>query len=63
MRQHPVYLIFGILVVLAATASELLGWGTTSRNDVRNVPASVRDNPASYRPTYVYIGRSYRRGK
>ena len=63
MRNHPFYLVFGILVVLAATAGELLGWGTDTPNEVRNVPGSVRDNPASYRPTYVYVGRSFRRGK
>jgi hypothetical protein len=63
MKKHPIYFIFGILVVLAATASELLGWGTDTPDEVRNVPGSVRDNPASYRPTYVYVGRSIRRGK
>lgn len=63
MRQHPVYFVFGILLILAATAVEAFGWGATSRNEVRNVPASVRDNPGSYRPTYVYVGASYRRGK
>ena len=63
MRKHPVYFAFGILVILGATASELLGWGTDTPDEVRNVPASVRDNPGSYRPTYVYVGRSFRRGK
>jgi hypothetical protein len=63
MRRHPLYLVFGILVVLAVTAAELRGWGMTTPDEVRGVPASVRDNPASYRPVYIFTGSSIRRGK
>ena len=63
MRKHPIYFIAGIAVLLVAVASELRGWGMTSRDEVRDVPASVRDNPASYRPIYIFTGPSIRRGK
>ena len=63
MRKHPVYFAVGIVVVLMAVTAELRGWGMTTRDEVRNVPASVRDNPASYRPVYIFTGGSIRRGK
>jgi hypothetical protein len=61
--RHPFYLGFGILLILAVAAAELRGWGMSSRNEVRSVPATVRDNPASYRPTYIHSGSTFRRGK
>jgi hypothetical protein len=63
MMKHPFYLAAGVLVVLMVVAVEAYGWGMTSRSEVRNVPRTVRDNPGSYRPTYIHTGRSLRRGK
>lgn len=61
--RHPFYLLFGLLVVGALGAAELRGWSLLNRREVRNVPRSVRDNPGSYRPAYIYSGSGYRRGK
>lgn len=61
--MRPVYLAFGMLVILLVGAAEALGWGMSSRSEVKDVPRTVRDNPGSYRPHYVYMGSTYRRGK
>lgn len=63
MLKHRGYLAFGMLVLLLVAATEALGWGTTRRSEVRDVPRTVRDNPASYRPHYVYTSSTFRRGK
>ena len=64
MMRHPIYLIFGLLVIAGTAAAEWRGWSPTRAAEVRNVPRSVRDNPGSYRPHYTYIRTGgYRRGK
>ena len=63
MFKHVIYLAFGALVVGGAAAAELRGWGTAGRSEVKDVPRTVRDNPGSYRPHYVYLGSGIRRGK
>ena len=62
MRRLP-YLLFGVAVLVAVGAIEAFGWGMSRRSEVRDVPRTVRENPASYRPHYVYTGSTYRRGK
>ena len=52
MTWNRIYLIYGIAVVLLAGAGAWRGWSFTSVNEVKNVPASVRDNPGSYRAIY-----------
>lgn len=64
MRAHPFYLLFGILLVATLGAAEWRGWSLTRPREVKNVPRTVRDNPGSYRPAYIYTGSGrYMRGK
>ncbi len=60
--RHPVYLLFGVLVLGAFAAAELRGYTLLRPTEVRNVPRSVRENPGAYRSIYVGSTR-YRRGK
>lgn len=57
MRQHPFYLLFGLLVLAGFGAAELRGWTLIRPAEVRNVPRSVRENPGAYRSIYVGGGR------
>lgn len=61
--KRSFYMVFGIAVLAMVIAAEAFGWGMSSRSEVRDVPRTVRDNPASYRPHYVYTGSTFRRGK
>ena len=64
MRQHPLYLLYGILLLSMLGFAEWRGWSFSSTTEVKNVPRSVRDNPGSYRPAYLYTGSGrYLRGK
>ena len=63
IRQHPIYFLLGVLLVLSVAAVEWTGWTPTRAAEVKDVPRTVRDNPGSYRPHYIYYGSSYRRGK
>ena len=63
IRNHPIYFALGVLLLLSVAAVEWTGWTPKKANEVKDVPRTVRDNPGSYRPHYVYIGSSYRRGK
>lgn len=57
MRRHPIYLLFGLLVLGTYGAAELRGWTLLRPTEVRNVPRSVRENPGAYRSIYVGGGR------
>jgi hypothetical protein len=57
------YLILGLIVLAGTAAAEWRGWGPTQVTEVKDVPRTVRNNPGSYRPHYVFLGSSYRRGK
>ena len=64
MRHHPLYVVFGVLLLVILGYAEWRGWSFTSIDEVKNVPRSVRDNPGSYRPAYLYRGSGrYLRGK
>jgi len=63
MISRMLYLILGLVVLGATAAAEWRGWGTTGVSEVKDVPRTVRSNPGSYRPHYVYMGSSFRRGK
>ena len=52
MFHHPLYLVYGLLILGITGAAEYKGWTFTSPNEVKNVPRSVRDNPGSYRSIY-----------
>jgi hypothetical protein len=62
VRRHPIYLVFGLLVLGLVSAAELSGWTLLRATEVRNVPRSIRDNPGAYRTIYVGGGR-YMGGK
>lgn len=61
-RLAPLYLVFGLLVVGSLAYAESRGLGLWRGSEARGVPRSVRDNPGSYRSTYVG-GPRYYRGK
>lgn len=63
MRQHPFYLAFGLLLIATVATAEWRGWTLSRTSEVKNVPRTVRDNPGSYRPHYIYTGSRYSRGK
>lgn len=56
----PIYLVFGLAVVGSLLAAEARGWGFWSGSEARGVPRTVRDNPGSYRSTYIGGARYYR---
>ena len=62
MRRHPLYALFGLLVVGAAAASEWRGWTFARAARGTVVPRSVRENPGAYRTVYRGSYR-YLRGK
>ena len=62
MRQHPLYVLYGVLLLATLGLAEWRGWSLMSPTEVKNVPRSVRDNPGSYRAAYYHSGR-YLRGK
>lgn len=64
MRSRPFYAAFGALVLLLLAVAELRGWSLDKTTETLNVPRTVRDNPGSYRPAYLYTGSGrYLRGK
>jgi hypothetical protein len=64
MRDHPLYALFGVLLIATLGFAEWRGWSLTRPTEVKNVPRSVRDNPGSYRPAYLHTGSGrYLRGK
>jgi hypothetical protein len=64
MRYRSLYAIFSALVLLLFSVAELRGWSLDSTSETLNVPHTVRDNPGSYRPAYLYSGSGrYLRGK
>jgi hypothetical protein len=52
MIQNPLYLGYGMLLLMLLGAAEYRGWSPLSVNEVKNVPKSVRDNPGAYRSHY-----------
>ena len=63
MSGPRIYVALGLLLLATAGAAELRGWTLARASEAKAVPRSVRDNPGSYRPHYVYLGSGYRRGK
>jgi len=61
--RHPIYLVFGLLLVGSVAAADWRGWSFSRATEVKNVPRTVRDNPGSYRPHYRVYGTRYPRGK
>ena len=65
MRNHPVYLLIGLLLIGTLAFGEYRGWSLSPPTEVKQVPRTVRDNPGSYRPAYRpwFFGGGYMRGK
>lgn len=58
--QHPLYVLYGVLLLGGVGVAEYRGWSLMMVNEVKNVPKTVRDNPGAYRSHYRgfprYIG-------
>jgi hypothetical protein len=53
MKRHPLFLIYGLGLLLTATVAEYRGWTLFRPDEVRGVPKSIRDNPGAYRAIYA----------
>ena len=51
--RHPLYAIYGVLVLGLAGFSQYEGWSLARVNEVKNIPKTVRDNPGAYRSHYA----------
>ncbi len=60
--QHPMFLIYGVILLGLTGFAEYSGWSPTRVNEVRNVPKTIRDNPGAYRSIYGGFAR-YTGGK
>jgi hypothetical protein len=58
--RNPLYMIYGLLLLISSGYGEYYGWSLSRINQVKNVPKSVRDNPGAYRS--VYSGYSHYSG-
>jgi hypothetical protein len=63
MLRHPLYLLYGIVMLSGLTVAEWRGWSWQRINEVKNVPKTVRDNPGAYRSHYGYYPGRYFGGK
>ena len=58
--QHPLFLLYGLMLLGLAGFAEYSGWSPTRANQLRDVPKTIRDNPGAYRSHYAgysrYIG-------
>ena len=63
--KHPIYTVFGALLIALILAVEMRGWTPMRPTEVKNTtPRSIRDNPGAYRPHYRTFGTgTYMRGK
>jgi len=52
MIQNPIYLGYGLAMLLLLGMAEYRGWSLLSVNEVKNIPKSVRENPGAYRSHY-----------
>lgn len=50
--RHPLYAVYGLLVLAFVGFAEFQGMSLTRVNEVRNIPKTVRDNPGAYRSHY-----------
>jgi len=51
--RHPIYAIYGVLVLACVSFAQFEGWSLTRVNEVKNIPKTVRDNPGAYRSHYA----------
>ena len=62
MFKYPIFTLYSLLLVGAATVASYRGVSLTNVEEVRNVPKSIRDNPGAYRSIYSSYHR-YSGGK
>ena len=62
MLRHPVYFLYGLSLLSAATVAEYRGWAVFRPDEVKGVPKTIRDNPGTYRSIYAGYSR-YSGGK
>ena len=60
--RHPLYLMYGLTLLIGAAVAEMRGWSLFGPTRVDNVPRTVRDNPGIYRSIYSGYSR-YSGGK
>lgn len=56
MQRQASYVLYGVLLIATLGFAEWRGWSLMRPTEVKNVPRSVRDNPGSYRPAYLFYG-------
>ncbi|HYI96167.1 MAG TPA: hypothetical protein VEX68_21665 [Bryobacteraceae bacterium] len=62
MFRHPLFGLYGLLLIGASSVASYRGFSFTDVNTVQGVPKSVRDNPGVYRAIYSSYHR-YSGGK
>ena len=62
MLQHPLFLVYGLMLLGLTSLAEYRGWSPTRVNELRDVPKTIRDNPGAYRSHYGGFSR-YTGGK
>jgi hypothetical protein len=62
MMKHPLFLIYGLGLLLASSVAEYRGVALFRPDQVRGNPKTIRDNPGIYRSIYTGYGR-YSGGK
>jgi hypothetical protein len=50
--MNKAYLVYAAAILLTTAYGAYQGWTFASVDEVRGIPASVRDNPGSYRSVY-----------
>ena len=64
MNRVVRYLVFGFAVLALLGWTQYRGWSPLRTGETKTTPKSVRDNPGSYRSTYLGSGAGrYPRGK
>jgi hypothetical protein len=62
MWKHPVFLIYGLGLLMTGTFAEYRGWTLFRPDQVQGNPKTIRDNPGIYRSIYTGY-RRYSGGK
>ena len=60
--KDALYLFYGLAILGVLATVEYRGWSVLPINEVKTIPATVRDNPGAYRSVYRGAGR-YTGGK
>ena len=57
MTSHPIFLLYGVVILALTSVAQYRGFSFTSVNQLNNVPKSIRDNPGAYRSHYGFYPR------